>query len=100
MQSFYPREFGREMGCTEAEWLSWLPRAVHGHDLALDRGRATVAIGDGALHLHWQVLPPRQIALARLPRLAAQFAFDDRVDEATRQAFMRTFDLYMQRGGG
>jgi hypothetical protein len=100
VQSYYPRAFEREMGCTEAEWLSWLPRAVHGHALDLGAGRATAAIGAGALQLSWQVLPPRQIGLARLPRLAAQFAFDERVDEAVRQAFMRTFDLYMQRGGG
>jgi hypothetical protein len=100
MQSYYPRTFEREMGCTEAEWLSWLPRAVHGHPLDLGPGRATVAIGAGALRLRWQVLPPRQIALARLPRLAAQFDFDEAVGEAARQAFMRTFDLYMMRGGG
>ena len=28
MQSFYPENFEREMGCTEAEWLMWLPRAT------------------------------------------------------------------------
>ena len=100
MQSYYAAEFEREMGCTEREWLSWLPRAVHGHALALGSGTATVTIGDGRLRLSWQVLPPRQIALARLPRLAAQFAFDASVGEAARQAFMRSFDLYMQRGGG
>lgn len=100
MQSYYARAFEREMGCTEAEWLSWLPRAVHGHRLDLGPGRATVTIGGGALQLVWQALPPRQIALARLPRLAARFDFGDQVDEAARQAFMRTFDLYMQRGGG
>lgn len=100
MQSFYPRAFEREMGCTEAEWLSWLPRAVHGHALTLAAGGATVAIGAGRLQLRWQVLPPRQIALARLPRLAAQFDFDEQVPEPARQAFMRTFDLYMLRGGG
>jgi hypothetical protein len=100
VQSYYPRAFEREMGCTEAEWLSWLPRAVHGHALELRPGRATVTIGEGTLALHWQVLPPRQIGLARLPRLAARFDFDAGVGEEQRQAFMRTFDLYMQRGGG
>jgi hypothetical protein len=100
VQSFYPRAFEREMGCTEREWLSWLPRAVHGHALDLGPGRAAVTIGEGTLALSWQVLPPRQIALARLPRLAARFDFDERIDEPARQAFMRTFDLYMQRGGG
>jgi hypothetical protein len=34
-----------------------------------------------------------------MPRLAIAFHFE-RVDEAKRQAFMRYFDLYTQRGGG
>jgi hypothetical protein len=100
MQSHYAAEFEREMGCTEREWLSWLARAVHGHALELGSGQATVRIGEGRLRLSWQVLPSRHIALARLQRLAAQFAFDAGVGEAARQTFMRTFDLYMHRGGG
>ena len=100
MQSYYAAAFERELGCTEREWLMWLPRAVHGHALALDAGSAQVSIGAGRLELHWQALPPRQIALARLPRLAVRFAFDEAVAEATRQDFMRRFDLYMMRGGG
>jgi len=87
------------MGCLEREWLSWLPGAVRAHALTLSAGQAVVAIGNGRLVLQWQALPPRQIALARFPRLAVQFRFED-VDEAARQGFMRYFDLYMQRGGG
>jgi hypothetical protein len=100
MQSYYAAAFERELGCTEREWLMWLPRAVHGHALALAGGAATVIVGEGRLQLAWQELPPRQIALARLPRLAVQFAFDAAIAEATRQDFMRRFDLYMMRGGG
>ena len=100
MQSYYAAAFERELGCTEREWLMWLPRAVHGHALALGSGAATVSIGAGRLDLHWQVLPPRQIALARLPRMEVCFAFDEGVAESTRQDFMRRFDLYMMRGGG
>jgi hypothetical protein len=100
MQSYYAAAFERELGCTEREWLMWLPRAVHGHALALGSGAATVTLGEGRLQLAWQVLPARQIALVRLPRLAVQFAFDAAITEATRQDFMRRFDLYMMRGGG
>ena len=100
MQSYYAAAFDRELGCTEREWLMWLPRAVHGHALALDPGSAGVTIGAGRLRLDWKVLPPRHIALARLPRLAVRFAFDESIPEATRQDFMRRFDLYMMRGGG
>lgn len=101
MQADYPRNFDREHGCAEADWLRWLPGAVGVHRLlsGMPAGRARVEIGAGALDLTWQVLPPRQIALARLPRLAVSYRFDG-VDEAARKSFMRYFDLYLQRGGG
>jgi hypothetical protein len=91
--------FERDCGCTEAEWLRWLPGAVGTHALQLQPGSATVRIGDGVLRLRWLPLPPRQIALLRMPRLSVHFAFDE-VDPASQAVFMRYFDLYMQRGGG
>jgi hypothetical protein len=99
MQAHYPEAFDREMGCTEAEWLVWLPGAVKGRPVEAAGGRARVAIGTGQLMLAWHILPPRQIALMRIPRLAVSFRFSG-VDEAPREAFMRYFDLYTQRGGG
>ena len=99
MQAQYPPAFEREMGCSETEWLQALPGAVAPHALALGHGAARVAIDAGALALAWQVLPPRRIALLRLPRLSVRFAFERVADEA-RQRFMRGFDLCMQRGGG
>lgn len=99
MQSHYSECFEREMGCTEAEWLGWLPGAVAQAALRLEPGRAQVALGAGCLHLRWQPLPPRRIALVQLPRLFVSFRFEG-VGPAQRQAFMRHFDLYMQRGGG
>lgn len=93
------RTFEREMGCTEAEWLGWLPGAVGAHPLTIDVGRAVVRIGDGRLTLRWTPLPPRQIALVRLPRMQVRFEFDDVAIDA-RQRFLRHFDLFMQRGGG
>lgn len=99
MQSHYEASFDREMGCTEREWLSWLPGAVREHALVFGEGRASVALDEGGLRLSWQVLSPRQIGLVRFPRLAVQFRFDG-IDAAARLRFMRYFDLYMQRGGG
>lgn len=100
MQSHYPAEFHREQGFTEADWLHCLPGATAGHALVLDGpGRATVHIGDGRLQLAWRVMPPRQIALMRMPVLATHYRFDG-VPEAQRQTFMKFFDLYTQRGGG
>jgi hypothetical protein len=99
VQSFYPESFERDMACTEAEWLQWLPAAIGSHPSTLESGAARVVLGGGALQLRWQAQPPRQIALIRLPRLHVSFAFSD-VPDAERQAFMQRFDLYTQRGGG
>ncbi len=99
MQAHYPADFRREMGCTEAELLMWLPGAVNGHALRLMPNSAEVSIGTGRLELAWRELPPRRIALLRMPRLAISFHFEG-VGEAQRQDFMRYFDLYTQRGGG
>ena len=99
MQSYYPERFERDMGTTETEWLAALPRAVGEHACSLSPGQAGVQIGEGHLRLQWQALPPRVIALLRMPRLAVRFHFEG-VEEGARQRFMKRFDLTMQRGGG
>jgi hypothetical protein len=99
MQSAYAERFEREMGCTEAEWLMWLPAAIGEHEWQLGRSRANVKIGDGNLTLNWRTGEPRVIALMRLPRLNVSFRFEG-LDAGQRLAFMKRFDLYMQRGGG
>ena len=99
--SRYTDDFSREQGFALADWLQVLPGAVAPHPLQLAAGGdgAEVRIGTGRLQLRWQVLPPRQIALLRMPRLQVHYAFSGLAD-AERQAFMRHFDLYTQRGGG
>ncbi len=99
MQGHYAEAFEREMGCTVAELLQWLPGASRGRTVVVAGDRARVDIDGGALELAWQTLPPRQIALLRMPRLAVTFRFTG-LDDAGRLAFMRYFDLYTQRGGG
>ena len=94
-----PEHFEREYGCTETEWLRWLPGAVRNAALNLGPGRARATIAGGELHLVWTVLPPRQIAMLRMPRMNVTFAFDAVGGEA-RSVFMRYFDLFLQRGGG
>ena len=92
--------FDREYGCTEQEWLRWMPEAVHGHAWTQPAANSLhVAIGPGTLVIDWQVLPPRVIALIRLPRMAVSFRFQS-VEAEQRQAFMKRFDLHLQRGGG
>jgi ribosomal protein S18 acetylase RimI-like enzyme len=95
----FPRDvagqFSREHGCTPAEWQRDLPGAVAATDgPAWRRGSGHGASARRWLaDLRWQVLPPRQIALVRLPRLQVDFRFEQ-VDAGTRSAFMRHFDLY------
>jgi hypothetical protein len=92
--------FEREYGCTEAEWLAWMPDATQGHPCSAPApGALCVRLGAGALNLRWQVLAPRVIALVRLPRLRVHFEFTG-VPPAERRAFMRLFDLHLLRGGG
>lgn len=104
MQSYYPERFERDMSCTESQWLGWLPAAIGHH--AWQRQASCVCVnfakpqgGVGTLSLSWRPLPPRVHGLVRLPRLGVTFEFNG-MPESERQAFMRRFDLYMQRGGG
>lgn len=100
MQSFYPERFERDMGCTEAEWLRWLPAALGTRPWQQQPpGGVQVDLAVGRLALTWQVAAPRRLGLVRIPRLLVQFAFDG-TDPTERYAFMQRFDLYMQRGGG
>lgn len=99
MQSFYAERFERDMGCTEAEWLGWMPRAIREHVWHRDGNRMVVVIGTGTLSLTWAPLPERRIALLRMPRLLVTFHFEG-LDAEQRLAFMKPFDLTIQRGGG
>ncbi|MBT9465297.1 hypothetical protein [Hydrogenophaga sp.] len=99
MQSSYEEHFERDMGCTEAEWLGWLPAAVGTCIWRREGAHAVIEVPPGQLTLRWAQQPPRVIALMRMPVLRVKFAFSW-LDAQQRYAFMKRFDLYMQRGGG
>ena len=56
-------------------------------------------IGPGSLRIDWRPAAPRVLGSARIPRLLVRFAFAG-LDDGQRHAFMKRFDVYMQRGGG
>jgi len=99
VQSSYEERFERDMGCTEAEWLGWLPAAVGACSWRHEGNQADIEIPPGRLTVQWKVQPPRVIALMRMPVLRVNFVFSG-LDAEQRFAFMKRFDLYMQRGGG
>jgi hypothetical protein len=76
-----------------------LPAAIGEHPWQRDGTNVTAQIGEGCLRLDWRIGEPRSIAQVRLPRLHVAFRFDG-LDARQRFAFMKRFDLYMQRGGG
>ena len=87
------------MGCTEAEWLGWLPAALGEHAWQQHGPCVQASIGAGSLCIDWQPAAPRLLGSARIPRLLVRFAFTG-LSDGQRHAFMKRFDLYMQRGGG
>ena len=99
MQSEYPERFERDVGCSEAEWLGWMPRAIGACEWRREGSHIEVQIGQGALDVTWEPLPERRIALLRMQRLKVVFAFSG-LDAAQRRTFMKPFDLSIQRGGG
>ncbi|MFP5467903.1 MAG: hypothetical protein ACLGG8_10320, partial [Gammaproteobacteria bacterium] len=61
--------------------------------------QVVIDIPPGRLTLSWEPLPDRRIALLVIQRLRVRFEFEE-LDEAARLAFMKPFDLALQRGGG
>lgn len=72
MKAFYAERFERDVGCTEADWLRWLPQALGEHPWELRTGTAGVRIGDGALGQKWQVAAPRATGRDSIPVLGVR----------------------------
>lgn len=96
-------ELVREMGCTEADFLRWLPGATrHAPVISFD-------VKDGSLHrvqteggtveIRLRPLPARRLGGISLPVLEARFRFIGPGEREIR-AFLDWFDHYTRRGGG
>ena len=89
----------REMSCTRAEFMAWLPGATRQAPFQIEGGVVTVITHGGSVQISLEEKPPRRIALIALPVLGVTFRFRG-LDELTRDDFLAHFDLYTRRGGG
>jgi hypothetical protein len=89
----------REMGCTRAEFMSWLPGATRRAPIQIDGEIVTVTTHGGRVQILLEEKQPRRIALIALPVLGVTFCFRG-LDEPARDDFLAHFDLYTRRGGG
>lgn len=89
----------REMGCTRAELLRWLPGATRHAPARVEGDTVVVAVGAGRVEIALSERPPRRIALVSLPVLGVTFRFVG-LDAAARAGFLDYFDFYTRRGGG
>ena len=89
----------RDMGCTRAEFISWLPGATRQAPFEIDGEIVTVTTHGGRVQIFLEEKRPRRIALILLPVLGVTFSFRG-LDEPARDDFLAHFDLYTRRGGG
>jgi hypothetical protein len=89
----------RDMGCTRAEFIGWLPGATRQAPFQIDGGVVTVITHSGSVQISLEEKPPRRIGLITLPVLGVTFRFRG-LDDLTRHDFLAHFDLYTRRGGG
>jgi hypothetical protein len=94
-----PEELRREMGCTRAEFLRWLPGATRHAPMRVEGDVFHVAAGAGGVRIEIEERPPRRIASIVLPVLAVRFCFEG-MDGDARGRFVEWFDSYTRRGGG
>jgi len=89
----------REMGCTRAEFMRWLPGATRQAPSRVEGEELALSVGAGEVRISLSERPPRRIALVSLPVLAVRFRFVG-LGQPEREAFLAHFDAYTRRGGG
>jgi hypothetical protein len=89
----------RNMGCTRAEFIGWLPGATRPASFQIDGDKVTVITHGGRVQISLEEKPPRRMGLLAVPVLGVTFCFLG-LDELTRDDFLVHFDSYTMRGGG
>ena len=89
----------RDMGCTRAEFMGWLPGATNQAPCQIDGAIVTVITHGGRVRISLEEKPPRRMGPIALPVLGITFCFRG-LDELTRDDFLAYFDLFTRRAGG
>lgn len=89
----------REMSCTRAEFIAWVPGATRQAPCKIDGDMVTVITHGGRVQILVEEQPPRRMGLLALPVLGVTFCFHG-LDEPARDDFLVYFDLCTRRGGG
>lgn len=95
-----PERLVRDMGCTPADLVRWMPAAVGYQPIRWMQSACEVTLTEGrSVRFVWQVLAPRRMALMRIERLRLDIVFTG-CDAGMRRVFLDRFDAYTRRGGG
>jgi hypothetical protein len=89
----------REMGCTRADLLAWLPGAVRGAPFDVEGDLIRVAYADGEVRIRIAQASERRLGELSLPVLHVSIRFAG-IDARAREEFLKYFDLSTRRGGG
>ncbi len=89
----------KDMAITVSGFFRLLPRALDGQDYRVEGRTVLVGEGDRSVTITIEEAGPRRIALVMIERCIVTLVFTD-YDDATREAFLVTFDRAFQRGGG
>jgi hypothetical protein len=96
-------QFTREMGCTPADLIRWLPEALgdlYPHaSLKLD-GNILLSAQNPQLEMIGVSRPVRKIALLHIPVLDLTLSFSENWTLMECEKALKRFDLYTRRGGG
>ncbi len=96
-------EIQREMGCTVADLVRWLPQALNDlysqTSLMID-GEDLLIASNPVLQISGITRPERKIALLNIPVLDLKLSFGSSFPQERLEDVLRRFDLYTRRGGG
>jgi hypothetical protein len=99
MQTLCAEHFDREIACSEAEWLSCLPRAIGSHPYRVVAKAASIKIGPGQLALSWRTCTAPGASTHRQHHLLVSFRHSG-LDDAQRYLFMRQFEAHLPQRMG